>query len=428
MIEFITLFLGGLVVGPQQVEMMAGDNVAIVEVRLDGALERRLASPPWKLEVDFGPDLVPHLLEAVALDDSELEVARTRQWVNMSPQPAQISLLIEDAATGHGAVAKVTWASIAEENEPTRTEVLFNGESLAVDDPTSIPLPDFDPQQTHHLHVKLRFSDVLASEAEVVFGGEYGSEVSTEITAVPIRFEKGNKPRSVEAMQNWFTVNGEPENVHAVEKGLADIVVVRDGATAQRIAELASQAARLETDIHLKELHRISFVSPCPEVQIRDGNRQWVYPRTQRYSSSRDGTLLKMLDWLTPADCPVEMQQIADAVGVAGLSASADGRRRVVILLINGEPRDRSLFNPDQVAAYLRRLGVPLLIWNLDPSQGLDTRWSQATDVRKLGRFGKAFKLAEKDLEQQLIVWLEGLHLPQSVELREGIEGVSLVE
>jgi hypothetical protein len=427
MIEFVTLFLGGLLTGPRPVEIMAEDSVTAIEVRLDGEVVQRLNRPPWTLEVDLGPDLSPHILDAVGFDTDDREIARVRQWINMSPQGAQSSLMIDGATQGQGAVARVSWQSLAQVNEPRRVEVQFDGQPLTVADPRTIPLPDFDPEQTHHLSVRLQFTDVLFSEAEAVFGGAYGSEISTEISAVPIRYAKGSKPRSADAVRGWFKIDGEVQRIHALEKGLADIVVVRDGATEVRIAELASQAAQLETDIHLKKHHRLSFISPCPEIQRRDRFRQLVYPQTRRYSS-QDGTFLKMLDWILPQDCPVEMQQIADAVAVAGLSASGDGRRRIVILLIDGEPRDRSFYSPAQVIGYLRELRVPLVVWSLDPSGGLDTRWGEVTNVRKLGRFGKAFNLVEKELEHQMIVWLEGLHLPQAVELRPGIEGITLVD
>lgn len=300
MIEFITLFLGGLVTGPRPVEIMAGNTVAIVEVWLDGELEERLSAPPWKLEVDFGPELSPHALEAVALDSRQRELARARQWINMSPQVAQSSLLIEGAEEGKGAVARVSWESLAKTDEPESIEVYFDGQQLAADDPRWIQLPPFDPDRTHHMRVRLEFTEVLFSETEAVFGGVYGNEISAEISAVPIRFDKGRKPKSAQAMRDWFTVGGVPQNVHAVEKGLAEIVVVRDLATIPRLTKLAAQADRPETDIHLKKHHRVSFVSPCPEMNPRDGFRQFVYPRSQRYSS-KDGTLLKLLSgWSLP--------------------------------------------------------------------------------------------------------------------------------
>jgi len=277
------------------------------------------------------------------------------------------------------------------------------------------------------MRVRLEFTEVLFSEAEAVFGGAYGNEISTEISAVPIRFDKGKKPKSAHAMRDWFTVGGVPQNVHAVEKGLAEIVVVRDVATESRLSKLAAQAAQLETDIYLKKHHRVSFIYPCPEVHRRGVLfRQLVYPHTQRYSS-KDGTLLRLLAWVVPANCTEQRQRLAEAVGVAGLSASGDGLRRVVLLLLSSEPRDQSAFAPAQVVAYLEKLRVPLLIWSVGPPDGPETKWGQATDVRKLRRLDKAFHLLEKDLEHQLIVWLEGLHLPQSVELRSDVEGISMV-
>ena len=427
MIEFITLFLGGLGAGPRPVEIMAGDDVAIVEVWLDGELEKRLNAPPWKLEVDFGTELAPHVLDAVALDSANKELGRTRQWINMSPKPAQTSLIIEGVEQGKQAVARVSWESLAETNDPESVEVYFDGLRLDADDPRAIRLPTFDPHQTHHLRVRLEFSEAVFSESEAVFGGVYGNEISTEISAVPIRFEKGRRPKSAQAMAEWFTVGGVPLTVHAVEKGLAEIVVVRDMATQKRLAKLASLADQLGADRHLKHDHRISFVNPCAEVHPRDGFRQFVYPRTQRYSSDH-GTLLKILAGVIPANCTEQEQHLADAVGTAGLSASEDGLRRVVLLLIDGEPQDQSTFTPAQVVAFLEKLRVPLVIWNVGPPDGPETTWGQANNVRKLGRLDKAFTAVAKDLEHQMIVWLEGLHLPQSIELRPDIEGIALVQ
>lgn len=427
MIEFMTLFLGGLVAGPQPIEIMTGNTVTAVEVWLDGELEERLDARPWKLEVDFGPELAPHLLEAVALDSKQRELARARQWINMSPTQAQSSITVEGADRGQGAIARVSWELVAETHQPESIEVYFDGQRLDADDPRSIQLPTFDPNLSHHIRVKLEFTAALSSEAEAVFGGAYGNEISTEISAVPIRYDKGRKPRSAQAMRDWFTVGGEPRDVHAVEKGTAKIIVVRDAATKSRLAKLAAQAARLETDVHLKKHHRISFVSPCPAVHQRTSSRQLVFPRAGP-GPSTSGALLRLLATVVPADCTESRQQLADAVGVAGLAASEGGQRRVVLLLVQGESRDQSDFTPGQVIAYLEKLRVPLLIWDLGPPDGPETRWGRTTRIRKRGHIDTAFHRLEKDLEHQLIVWLEGLHLPQSVKLRPDVEGIALLE
>ena len=427
MIEFITLFLGGLVTGPRAVELMAAEKVAVVEVHLDGELTERLESPPWRLEVDFGNELVPHVLEVVALDASEAELGRASQWINFAAASAQTSVMIDGADRGEGAVARISWQSLAEMNEPQTTVVHFDGQPLPVTDPRSVELPRFDPDQTHHLQIRLEFSDELFSEADAVFGGVYGSSISSEISAVPIWFTKGNKPQTTRSMDDWFLVDNQAGRVQAFEQGPAEIIFVRDVATETDLRQLDMQASRLDTDIRLRKDYRLSLISPCPQLQRRSGFRQLVYPRTQRFSS-RDGTLIRLLAWVNPVDCSERNQQLADAIGIAGLTAVERGQRRIVVLLLSDRPQDHSHYSPQQMIRYLERLRVPLVIWRFGPTGRSDAPWGQATDVRKLGRLDKAFNLIEKGLERQLIVWLEGLHLPQSVELRPGVEGVSLVE
>jgi hypothetical protein len=307
-------------------------------------------------------------------------------------------------------------------------EAYFDGESLAVEDPQAIQLPSFDPEKAHHLRVRLEFSRALFSEAEAVFGGAYGSEVSTEITAVPIWFEKGRKPQDARAMQGWFMVGGKPQTVQALEEGPAEIIVVRDVATMPHLHKLAAEAARHEADIRLRKDLRLSFISPCPLAYQRDNYRQLLYPRSQRLSS-KDGALLRHLAWVAPKDCTAPGQQLADALAIAGLSASKDGSRRVVLLILSsGAPLDHSTFTPAQVVSYLRDLRVPLVIWSVGPYGEPDTKWGRAINVRTLSRLDKSFGRLEKNLKRQQIVWLEGLHLPQWVELSPDAEGIALVK
>lgn len=427
MIEFITLFLGGLFIGVRPVEIMVGEAVTTVEVRLDGDLQQRLESPPWVLSVDFGAELAPHFLEAIAIDKEKNEIGRARQWINMSPEPAQSSLIIEGVAEGKGAIARVSWETVAETGEPRSFEVEFDGEPLSVDDPRAIQLPEFDPRNPHHLRVRLDFGGWLFSESEAVFGGGYGSEVSSEISAVPIWFDKGRKPRSAPAMDSWFTVEGVPQRVHAIEKGLAEIIVVRHVSAASSIAELEDRARFLGSEVRIKKHHRISFISPCPRLQSRNGVQQQVYWHSQT-QSSRTGALTRLLNWIDPVACTEQSQKIADAVGAAGLTASSKGSRRLVLLLIHGEPQDQSDFKPAEITAYLEKLRVPLVVWNLGPADGRLTAWGEATEVHRFRHLDAAFNKIEANLERQLIVWLEGLHLPQSVELAPGVEGIALVE
>ena len=70
MIAFASLFLG-LFLGVKPVEMVVGEGVAAVELRLDGRSMGTLRGAPWRRELDFGSELAPRHLEAVATPASK---------------------------------------------------------------------------------------------------------------------------------------------------------------------------------------------------------------------------------------------------------------------------------------------------------------------------------------------------------------------
>ena len=419
--------------GLQPVEIMAGDTVAAVEVLLDGELNARLIGPPWSLVVDLGPELAPHTLEAVAFDAAGKEMGRALQWINMSPEPARTSILIDGAKDGRGGIARLNWESLTADGNPRSVEAYFDGQRIDADNLRTITLPDFDPELAHHLRVRLEFTDLIASEAEAILGGAIGEQVNAEISAVPIVSKKGKVPDSLASMKGWFLVGGEPQTVHAVEKGPIEVTIVRDIAVQSSLREMEihqrflRRKMPLYKGIVLKDNYRVQFVSPCPRLIQRENFEQWVFPRSARYSAE-ELDLTDLLAKVVPKDCTADRQQIADAVAVAGLAANQHGLRRVVVLMVSGLSPDHSQYSPAQVGAYLAKLRVPLLVWAPSSSKGLETEWGRATDAHDKTRFRIAFDLLEKEVEQQSIVWLEGLHLPQAIELHPEVKGVSLVD
>ena len=74
-IAFASIFLS-LVFGPQKVEVVVSDDVAIVELHLDGSFVNSLTAPSWSTLIDLGSRLEPHHLEAIAFDGDKAELAR----------------------------------------------------------------------------------------------------------------------------------------------------------------------------------------------------------------------------------------------------------------------------------------------------------------------------------------------------------------
>src|SRR4051794_40723144 len=109
-IAFLTLFLG-LVSGRVPVELSAtgpGPLVAI-ELQLDGAPAGRIAGPPFKGQVDFGKDLLPHHLVAVGVDEKGEEVARAEQWVNLPRPPAEVEVVPQPGPEGRTAGVRLAF-------------------------------------------------------------------------------------------------------------------------------------------------------------------------------------------------------------------------------------------------------------------------------------------------------------------------------
>lgn len=434
MIAFATIFLG-LVLGVKDVELVVGDGVATVEVVLNGSSQGRVSEEPWRVECDFGDELVPLEMVAIARDAENREVGRARQWINLPQPPAQVTVAIEGAAGGKEAMARLSWESRAGAR-PQSFEISFDGTPLEVDDPEHFVLPPHDPRQLHFLRVELRFSDNVASVAEVTFGGTYADQVSTELTAVPVLGKKG-KVKKLAAQGGLLTKDGEPLEVVAVEEGAGQVVVVPDSRVYTALDELSryrfegyhplsERAAKLRGFARLGSKHFVKVMWPV--VQHQPGMRQQfdLFPTSYAYGKDDGGLYFALFHAFQ--DPSVGVERLADAVAVAGLHAAELRQRRAVILLLGGPApgEDPSQLSPGQSRRYLERLRIPFFVWSLAGEKDAGP-WGEAVDVSELGHFEDAADGIKRHLDRQWLVWLDGVHLPQEISLAPGAEGVELV-
>ena len=402
LIEIVTLFLG-LVTGPQPVEIAAGTEVASVEIRLDGQTVGRLDAPLRQTEIDLGEALAPHDLVVVALDGEGRELGRDRRWIN-------------------------------------------------------IDLP------------------------EVEIGGRAPPR---GLTPLPIVLSGEREPTS-EGMAGWFLDGGEPVPVAAVESGPAEVVVVQHPATRRHLEQMArlylayrlnhlgfpavpSSAAspdwhpdllRLEgkefrraaatafaargrapEGRQLRQLwqsyHQLAalgestamrFISPLAASVSHTERQRRLFPRSARVTDAG-------LFWVAEKLPPISFTyRVADAVAIAGREAHAGGRRRAVLLLLEGETTDDGLYDAAAVREYLRALRVPLFVWTLKPTDelpgwgeprfvGLQTQ-QRSTRSGALGESFERLAAAAAELRRavggQRIVWLGGERLPHRIEIDSG--------
>ncbi len=417
MITFVTMFLG-LIVGTLPVEVAVDERVAAVEYLLDGARVARIDAAPWRAEVPFGDELGPHELVAVSYDADGFELSRAHQWINLPRPAAEGHILLQGGEGGRGVTARLIWESVASE-APSATRVVFDGQELAVEDPGQFILPDHDPERLHYLRAELEFDDDVFSVIDLTFGGEYADRADSHEMAVPILLAGGAKAESTEELQGRFTEDGKSVRVLAVEKGPAEVVLVRDRAVQPRIDELVP-GPNVRYVASLKRDQVVRFLLPFPRPQRGARLDYALFPKSGELTAD-DGGLLWFLVSVRPMAEPPEDQRLAEAVGVAGMMASARGRRRAVVLVTTDRPVDASLLAPPTVRRYLEALRVPLFVWSLgELSQETQAAWGPARDVSSIARLERATREVARALDRQRIVWLEGMHLPQRLTVTAG--------
>jgi len=155
-------------------------------------------------------------------------------------------------------------------------------------------------------------------------------------------------------------------------------------------------------------------------------SRLALFPVLQPFDIKRRG-----MPWLTThivsGRASVPGQRLAEAVALAGLRAAADGCPRAVVLVIGEEVVDDSIFRPPAVREYLRALRVPLVVWSTQ-RKGPPGPWGEAEITAGLSGIEKTSRLLLKDLGRQWVVWVEGLHLPNEIELADNDKGINLAE
>jgi hypothetical protein len=424
-VEFITLFLGALVAGPSQVQLQVDQGVAALEVRLDGQSVATLRGAPWELEVDFGEELAPHLLEAIAFAEDGGQIGRASQWINLTPKQTEVTIVLVHDRSAHRVEARLSWQSLSEDNEPVSARALFDGEPVKVVNPRAIELPPHDPDRLHHLSVELEFPGALRSAAEITFGGQYGENVSSGLTAFPVSLEGLRELPAIDEMQSWFRARGRPLRVHAAERGIAEIVVVRSLPAKQHLSARIKHRPLGPYFPILGKDHRLRFVGASPAVVARDQGPFVVFPRSEEIRREVSGLLQTLGSVSFPNDHSADVR-LSDAVAVAGLFANRSARRRAVVLITTSGSNDASQFDPSQVRRYLERIGVPLVVWNPVKDAKQAGRWGAALNVSTDSLLDQAYRELSRALDQQRIVWLRGLHLPQTIVLDSEIEGVQV--
>ena len=437
MVTFVSLFLW-LMTETHPVKVAVDPAVASVEIFLDSESIGVATEPDWEVECDFGRRLRPHELVAVARDEAGVELARAVQLVNLPRANAEVEIVFEDGTPERPTMLRVITES-GERLEPLAIFVSFDGLMLLKRGDDRFVLPSYDPRRVHIVSAEAHFPDGINARRDLTFGGTYGGRVATELTAVPVILEKRREPTTQE-LQGLLRARGEVLHVAAVERQGSGVYVVRDHGAWPSLRSSGYHLDRRYRSVRRdfqRELARVAQDPRAIEEIPREKDKFYLvvpnpthsrglalYPIFQPFSIKRWG-----LPWLATHilsfEAAVPGQHLAQAVAVAGLRAAADGSPRTVLLVLGADTGDVSSSSPASVREYLKALRVPLVVWSTESGQTM-TPWGDPEAVGDVGALGKASRRLLKDLRRQWIVWVEGRHLPNDIELAENADGIRL--
>ncbi len=382
----------GLVAGEYPVKVEAGSAVQSVKVERDGETVAMLQKPPWVTSVDFGRDIEPHELTVVAYDESGSEVARDTQPVNLARTNAEVGVMIERGERGVSALIRPRhYAGV----KVTKLEVALDGQTVSDGSETTVPLGTLDPAAIHSVSVTARFADGAEAAKDVVFGGMFGAEVPSELTAIAVRQRRRGKPTAP-----CFLSGDRVIAPAAVEKSRATIYFVHHGLISQTVRRELGPELGYWVPYHIDGAELAVVVTRSRSVHVDGANVQLFSGDVHDGPDGILGVVMRETPWHHD-------MRVADSVASAALGALRAGRRAIVVVVRENPPADRSVYKPQAVRRYLERVGIPLRVWSMSGiTPELEAQWGKVEDISTREKFVGAISRLRDTIAEQRIAWV----------------------
>ncbi len=389
---FLSLFFG-LVTGKQSVVLQVQPGVALVRVELGGREVARMTGAPWSATVDFGSDLIPNQLAAIAYDDHGQEIGRIAQTINLAQPSAEVQMVIHTDGARPVAVDLVGRHRLR--SAPSNARLLVDGVAVPLNRGFHASLPSMSATQPHILSAEMHFSDGEVAHRDVAIQAGFSGSTNSELAPLLVRVKSGTQSDS---LTDCFFSHGAPLRATAIEKTDAVVVMVKDPASRIRARDAGELPFALRTE------GRILWPVPRP-INMPGEPTAIAFPQSIDHSRVPSaGWLLQQR--LSPVPSATEPRQFTDAVAVAAIGSLERARRRAVVLVL-GKTEDHSLYTPAVVRRYLDEIGVPLFVWSADLWQPReDPRWGQVDNISTSSGIRAAVARVEHELELQRIVWI----------------------
>ena len=294
--------------------------------------------------------------------------------------------------------------------KPSHASLSLDDKPLALKD-YHATLPSMDMTRPHVLEARLTFPNGEA-RLERVVGGMLADTTGTELTPAVVH-QTGKIPASLEGC---FTFGGEVLGARPAEKPEALVILVRNPNPHAALIALGQNPALRSVMMNktsqdfasLDTGTKLRILWPVAEDYSGDDlPTSQLFPFSGDFDAQSGGLLSHLVlerGWHGKGGTTL---RLADTVAVAGLQAADGGRRRAVVVALDGIV-DTSRYHPADVRRYLASIGVPLFVWSvLGPQPDQEGEWSPIIDISNPERLRKATDVLKHDLESQRIIWLD---------------------
>ncbi len=435
MIEFLTIFFG-LISGPQMVEMAVLGEVATIELRLDGAMVRKIEAPPWKAEIDLGEALRPRRLEAIARGAGGEEMARVEQVLNVPTSEAQMRIMLEPQLENMPRRGRLLWLAASRER-PVRVLAELDGTPLSVQAMRAFTLPPMplDDTNIHILSASAEFPAGASAHATLLLGGRFNEQADSDLTHVPVLLEAGVRLPEPERLLGWVRKGQAAVPVRAVEDRRAEVIVVRDRGAWEELRDLGHRFRdpKQQKMGMLGPRRTLRLLDAVPE-KAAGSDEALVFPLSQTFTEGDGG-----FPWLVGyyhkeetlkgrAKKRHEAQQLVDAVATAGLRISSSHGARAIVLILGETGKEDNQWSIPAVRDYLHSLAIPLYVWSPlkgeRQRQGLESGWGEVRDISTPSLYLDAVGQLVDELQRQKVLWVEGTHFLHDLTLGPRAAGV----
>ncbi|MHB1044916.1 MAG: hypothetical protein ACYC4P_02785 [Thermoanaerobaculia bacterium] len=424
MVSFATLVFG-LVFGIVDIEVRAPAATERVELLLNEESVAQLRRP-FSGAVDLGAVPVPGELVAVATDAEGRELGRCSQRINTPRANARARFVREPDDENGRAVARLTW-SCPTDAPPSSVAVTLDGRTIPDAAPDRIVVPAADPSRPRLLRAVVECGRDVRAVAEIGIGGDR-PDIPSERTAVAVELDAGATLPAADGLAGWFAAESGPLRASAVGEAGLDVVFVCEPSAFDHLRRVFSKRTG-QGRSPAKEDQQFRFLLPvgggAPGSGALGGGGAGFSAST--WFQRKWWAIGPTLAGLEVGDAFAPGQRISEAVALAGFAAAGRERRRAVVLLLGPAAQDVSELSPAAAARFLAALNVPLFAWSVGPSSSpIEEMWNARRRVSTAAEFRAALSDLREDLLRQRIVWVEGSHLPQDVELGPLAKGIRL--